>query len=96
MRSTETQSESRVSAQRSPRQTGCVGRSAAKVAADRHTHDHRARPVVARPVTHHGHFVAELHESRPDVVEKLNLDHRLQPAKGHPDAATDDVGFGER
>ena len=70
--------------------------AAAQVAADRHADDHRAGPGVARSVAHHRHLVANLHHRRPDVVEELNLDHRLELARRHPDAAADDVGFGER
>jgi hypothetical protein len=33
---------------------------------------------------------------RPDVVEELNLDHRLHAARGHADGAADDVGLGQR
>src|SRR5687768_194482 len=32
---------------------------------------------------------------RPDVIEKLNLSHRLQSARRHPNRAPDDVRFGE-
>ena len=41
-------------------------------------------------------LVADLHHRRPDVVEELNLDHRLELARRHPDGAADDAGFGER
>ena len=70
--------------------------AAAQVSADRHANDHRARKRVARPVPQHRHLVAQLHHRRPDVVEELNLDHRLQLANGHADAATDDGRLGER
>jgi hypothetical protein len=73
-----------------------VRAAAAQVAADRDADHDRARPRVARPVAHHRHLVADLHHRRPDVVEELNLDHRLQLARRHPDRAADDVGFGER
>ena len=73
-----------------------IRRAAAQVAADRHADHHRTRPVVARPVAHHRHLVANLHEGRPDVVEELDLDDRLQPAQRHADAAADDVRFGQR
>ena len=33
---------------------------------------------------------------RPDVIEELNFDYRLQTASGHADRATDNVGFGQR
>ena len=70
--------------------------AAAQVAADRHANDHRAREVVARSVPHHRHLVAQLHHRRPDVVEELDLDDRLDAARRHADRAADDVGLGER
>ena len=78
------------------RRLAVIRRAAAQVAADRHADDHRARPVVARAVAHHRQLVANLHERRPDVVEELDLDDRLQAAQRHADGAADDVGFGER
>ena len=41
-----------------------VRRAAAQVAADRDADDHRAAPVVVRPIAHHRHLVAHLHDSR--------------------------------
>ena len=32
----------------------------------------------------------------PDVIEELDLDHRLQSARGHADGAADDVGLRQR
>ena len=32
----------------------------------------------------------------PDVVEELNLHHRLESAHGHAEGAAHDVGFGQR
>ena len=73
-----------------------VRTAAAQIAADRRADHHRARPGVARSIAHHRHLVADLHHRRPDVVEELDLDDRLQPARRHPDGAADDVRFGER
>src|SRR5262245_56774972 len=70
--------------------------AAAEIAADRHADDHRARPGVPRSIPHHGHLVANLHHGGPDVVEELDLDHRFELSRGHPDGASDDAGFGER
>ena len=70
--------------------------AAAQVAADRHADDHRTRELVARAIPQHRHLVAELHHRRPDVVEELDLDDRLQLARRHADAAADDRRFGER
>ena len=41
-------------------------------------------------------LVADLHEGGPDVVEELDLDHRLEAARRHADGAPDDVGLGQR
>ncbi len=73
-----------------------VRRAAAQVPADRRAHHHRARKEVARPVPHHRHLVAQLHHRRPDVVEELNLHHRLDAPRRHPDGPPNDVGFGQR
>ncbi len=54
-----------------------------------------ARPGVPRSIPHHRHLVADLHHRRPDVVEELNLHHRLELPRRHPDRAPDDAGFGE-
>jgi hypothetical protein len=70
--------------------------AAAQVAADWHAHDHRAAPVVVRPVPHHRHLVAELHVAGPDIVEELDLDDRLDAAQRHADGAADDVRLGKR
>src|SRR5437762_4484957 len=70
--------------------------AAAQVAADRHADHDGRRPVVARSVAHHRQLVANLHHRRPDVVEELNLDDRLQLAHRHAGRAADDARFGER
>ena len=73
-----------------------IGRAAAQVAANRHADDDRAREGVVRAVPQHRHLVADLHHRRPDVVEELNLDDRLEPTRRQAYGATDDVGLGER
>ena len=74
-----------------------VIRSAApQVSADRYSDDHRAGPVIPGPIAHHRHLVAHLHHGRPDVIEELNLDDRLEAARGHADAAADDAGLCNR
>ncbi len=72
-----------------------VRAAALQVAANRHAHHHRTRVVVARSIAHHRHLVAQLHHRRPDVVEELNLDDRLQPTDGHADGAADDRRFSD-
>ena len=96
-RSTDTRCGCRGSARRCSRRTGCDTarrRAGSRRSARGSTTGHDQR--VARSVAHHRHLVADLHHRRPDVVEELNLDHRLQPARRHADGAADDVGFGER
>ena len=56
----------------------------------------RARECIVRAPADHRQFVANLHHRRPDVVEELNLDHRLQPARGHARGAAHDRGLGQR
>ena len=73
-----------------------VDRPALEVAAVRDAHDDRRRERVVGPPAHERQLVPELHVRRPDVVEELDLDHRLEPARGEPDRAADDVGLGER
>ena len=70
--------------------------AAAKVSADRDADDHRAGEVVRRPIAQHRHLVANLHHRRPDVIEELDLDDRLEAAGRHADRPADDAGFGER
>ena len=73
-----------------------VRAAATQVAADRHAHHDRARPLIARAVAQHRHLVANLHHRGPDVVEELNFDYRLDSAHRHADGAADDAGFGNR
>ena len=73
-----------------------VRRPAAQIAADRDADHHRAREGVVRAIAQHRHLVAHLHHRRPDVVEELDLDDRLDAAGRHAGAAADDCRFGER
>ncbi len=68
-----------------------IRRAAPQVAADRHAYDRGAGERVVRPIPQHRHLVAELHHRRPDVVEELDLDDRLQAARRHADGTPDDV-----
>ena len=52
--------------------------------------------MITGAIPHHRELVSNLHECRPDVVEELNLDDRLQPSERHPDRAADDIGLGQR
>ncbi len=73
-----------------------VRRAAAQVAARGDADHHRTGEGVVRAIAQHRHLVAHLHHRRPDVVEELDLDDRLDPAGRHADGAPDDVRLGER
>jgi len=73
-----------------------IGRAAAQVAAGGDADHHRAGEGVVRAIAQHRHLVAQLHHRRPDVVEELDLDDRLDAACRHADTAPDDARFGER
>ena len=72
-----------------------INRAAGQVSADRDANHAGRRERIVRPPAHHRQLVAQLHHRRPDVVEELDLDHRLQPAHGHADRAPDDAGLGK-
>src|SRR5580700_2844949 len=73
-----------------------VNGSASQISTDRNpNHAWRRKPVVGAPADQRK-FIAQLHHGGPDVVEELNLDHRLHPARGHADRATHDVRFRQR
>ena len=55
----------------------------------------RRERVVGAPADQR-QLVAKLMHRGPDVVEELDLDDRLQAARGHADGAADDVGLGQR
>ena len=73
-----------------------VDGAALEVAAVGHADHQRALEGAVRAPADQRQLVADLHVRRPDVVEELDLDHRLEAARGHPDGAADDVGLGER
>ena len=70
--------------------------AAAQISADGDADDDRRLEGVGRPVPQHRELVANLHHRRPDVVEELNLDDRLDAAHRHANRAPDDVRLGER
>src|SRR5208337_1961111 len=73
-----------------------VNRATRQITADRDADHHRRRKGVVRTPADDGKFVAQLHHRRPDVIEELDLNHRLQAANGHPGGAADDGGFCQR
>src|SRR5881398_1821443 len=73
-----------------------VDRAALQIATVRDAHHHRAREGVAGAPPQSGQLVAELMVGGPDVVEELDLHHRLQAASREADGAAHDVRLGER
>src|SRR5687768_3153825 len=71
-----------------------VDRAADVATVRRPDHDGRTEVAVGAPA-HRRQLVAQLHVRRPDVVEELDLDDRLEAAQRETDRAADDVGFGE-
>src|SRR6187402_3070266 len=68
-----------------------VDGSTCKVSADGNTHDERAGVSTVGAPAHHAHLVAHLVHRGPDVVEELNLHHRLHTAHRHADSPSYDV-----
>src|SRR5258706_6392036 len=66
------------------------------IPADRNANHNRRGELVVRAPAQRGQLVADLHHGRPDVIEELNLDHRLHAAYGHADTAADDRRLGDR
>ena len=73
-----------------------IDRAAVQIAADRHAQSPRRGETAVRTPAQRGQLVANLHHRRPDVIEELNLGHRLEPARRHADGAPHDGRFGER
>src|ERR1700687_4899845 len=73
-----------------------INRAAGEVASDRNANHHRAGESVVGAPADHAELVANLHHRRPDVVEELNLDDRLQAAGGHAGGAPHNGGLRER
>src|SRR5580704_2356002 len=70
--------------------------AASEVAANRDAYYCGRRKSVVRTPADQWQFIAQLHHSRPDVVEELNLHHRLQPTRGHTGSAAYNVCLGQR
>src|SRR5688500_5405449 len=54
-----------------------------EVPTDRHSNHHWCFPIVAGSPTYEGQLVPNLVHCGPDVVEELNLNHRLQTPRRH-------------
>src|SRR5579872_6095071 len=73
-----------------------VNRAASKVSADGNSNDAwRRKSIVGAPADQR-QLVAQLHHGGPDVIEELNLHHRLQPARSHTNRASDDIRLSQR
>ena len=72
-----------------------VDRAAGKIAANGHADHHRATERAIRSPPQDTHFVPHLVHGRPDVVEELDLDDRLQPPRRHADGASNNIGLGQ-
>ncbi len=55
-----------------------------------------AGPRAVGAPAHQRQFIADLVHGGPDVIEELNLDHRLHAARRVADGAAHDVGLGQR
>ena len=55
-----------------------------------------AGPRAVGAPAHQRQLIVNLVHGRPDVVEELDLDHRLHAAHGVADGAAHDVGLGQR
>src|SRR5262249_3815601 len=73
-----------------------INGSAFQVAAGGDANHHWALEGIIRAPADQRHFVPELMESRPDVIEELNLGDRFQPPLRHPKRSAYDVGLGQR
>ncbi len=75
---------------------GVIDRAALQVAAVGDPDDDRRGEGIVRPPPHERQLVPQLHVGGPDVVEELDLDHRLDPACGQADGPADDIRFRQR
>ena len=73
-----------------------IDRAAGQIAADRHANHRRRSPRAVRPPAHQRQLIANLVHGRPDVIEELNLHHRLHAAHRIAHGAAHDIGLGQR
>src|SRR5579862_1911430 len=69
---------------------------ARQISANRDANHQRAGESIIRAPADHAQLIANLHHRRPDVIEELNLDHWLQPTRGHTGGAPHDGGLSKR
>src|SRR5438034_2455520 len=75
---------------------GVVDGAARQVSANRNPNYTGSRESIIGTPANQRKLVAQLHHRRPDVVEELNLNHRLQPARRHSGRSTHDRCLGKR
>ena len=75
---------------------GVVDGAARQVSANRNPNYTGSRESIVGTPANQRKLVAQLHHRRPDVVEELNLNHRLQPARRHSGRSTHDRCLGKR
>ncbi len=73
-----------------------IERAACEISADCHAHHGRRRECIIRAPAHRRQLIAQLVHRGPDVIEELNLHHRLHAPGGDADCPSDDVCLGQR
>src|SRR5215471_20837041 len=61
-----------------------------------HADDDRIRPYAVAAPAKRWNLVSHLHETRPGIICKLDLDDRLVSVNRHAACDTDNAGFGKR
>src|SRR6266700_6332552 len=75
---------------------GVINGAARQVSANRNPNYTGSRESIIGTPANQRKLVAQLHHRRPDIVEELNLNYRLQPARCHSSRSTDDRCLGKR
>src|SRR4029077_9650228 len=75
---------------------GVIDGPASQISADGHSYHAWGRESIVRAPADQRQLIAQLHHGRPDVIEKLDFDHRLESASSHPRGTSDYVGLGQR
>src|SRR5262245_42091742 len=66
-----------------------------QITTNRNTHDYRSFPFITRAPAEQRELISNLVHRRPDIVEELDLNNRLQAARSHSDRATYNVCLGQ-
>src|SRR5262249_13441732 len=73
-----------------------INRAAGQVSANRHADYGRAGEISIGTPPDHRQFVPDLVVGGPDVIKKLDLHYRFEPARRHAHGAPYDVGLRQR